>query len=185
MLTDFSLQRDTLKRVATTFKPAGVPYALAGGYAVWARGGVESTHDVDFIVDAEHVAQAAALLEDNGFEAVECPEDWLLKVGRAGLVVDLIHRLPLGRVDDAMLARCEEISVDSVRMPVMPATDLLLNRLLALGEHACDFAPILGFARSLREQVDWDAVRRESKRSPFARAFLTMLTELEVISGDA
>ena len=184
MLTDFPLQRDILKRVATTFKPAGVPYALAGGYAVWARGGVESTHDVDFIVAEDQVAAAAALLEDNGFEHVECPEDWLLKVGRGGIVVDLIHRLPTGIVDEAMLARCDQISVDSVRMPVMPATDLLLNRLLALGEHACDFSPILGFARSLREQVTWDVVRRESKRSPFARAFLSLLVDLEVIRPD-
>lgn len=188
MATDFSLfalQRDTLKRVVAAFKPAGVPFALAGGYAVWARGGVESTHDVDFIVDAQRVVAAAALLEEHDFTAVDCPEDWLMKVGRSGVVVDLIHRLPIGEVDATMLARCDEVSVDSVRMPVLPATDLLLCRLLALGEHACDFAPVLGFARSLREQVDWDVVRRESKASPFARAFLTMLTDLEVVPGGA
>lgn len=73
--------------MATTFKPAGVPYALAGGYAVWARGGVESTHDVDFIVDETQASAAAALLEENGFDHVECPEDWLLKVGRDRVVV--------------------------------------------------------------------------------------------------
>ena len=48
--------REALKRVAVTLKQAEVPFALAGGYAAWARGGPEPDHDVDFVVteaDAE------------------------------------------------------------------------------------------------------------------------------------
>ena len=36
-------------------------------------------------------------------------------------------------------------------------------------------------ARSLREQIDWDRVRRETKQSPYAQAFLVLLEILQVM----
>lgn len=54
--------REALKRVAVVLKEAGVPFALTGGYAVWARGGPESVHDVDFLVAADDVEQAVEAL---------------------------------------------------------------------------------------------------------------------------
>ena len=43
----------------------------------------------------------------------------------------------------------------SVQMPVLPATDIVVTKLMALDEHYCDFARLLPVARALREQVDW------------------------------
>jgi hypothetical protein len=180
----FHEQREVLKSVATSLKHEEIPFALAGGYAIWARGGPESDHDVDFIVipaDAEAVRKA--LLRD-GHDPVESHEDWLDKVGLNGVVVDVIHRLPIGNVDETLLARCDEREVASVRMPVMQATDLLICRLLALGENACDFAPLFGWARALREQIDWSDVHRRTADNPYARAFLGLLASLEVISDE-
>jgi hypothetical protein len=181
---NFQEQREVLKSVATTLKRASIPFALAGGYAVWARGGPESTHDVDFVVRPEDAEVARTALLGNGHEHYTSTEDWLDKVALDGVVVDVIHRLPIGDVDDALLERCDEISVDSVRMQVMSATDLLLCRVLAFSEHACDFSGPLGFARALREQVDWQRVRREADHDPFGRAFLGLLESLEVIDAD-
>ena len=181
---DFQGQREVLKSVATTLKQAAIPFALAGGYAVWARGGPESTHDVDFVIPPDAAASARAALIGTGHQAWASTEDWLDKVMLDGVVVDLIHRLPFGDVDDDLLRRCDELSVDSVRMPVMSATDVVLSRLLAFSAHACDFGPPLAFARSLREQVDWDLVRKEASASPFARAFLGLLVSLEVIEEE-
>jgi len=177
----FQEQREVLKSVATSLKRESIPFALAGGYAVWARGGPESDHDVDFVVRPEDADAARKTLLRDGHDAVESNEDWLDKVGRDGIVVDVIHRLPIGEVDDDMLARCDLLSVDSVRMLVMRPTDLLRCRLLALGENSCDFAPLLGWSRSLREQIDWTAVRHETAHNPFARSFLRLLSDLEVI----
>ena len=36
-------------------------------------------------------------------------------------------------------------------------------------------------ARSLREQIDWDRVRRETAHSPYAEAFLVLLDRLDVV----
>ena len=40
----------TLKRVAYQLKQLGVPFALAGSFAVYARGGEPVDHDVDFVI---------------------------------------------------------------------------------------------------------------------------------------
>jgi len=179
-VTTFREQREALKSVATTLKRAGVPFALAGSYAGWARGGPESTHDVDFAVSPADAERALAALAEDGMPHQPAPEDWLHKVRHGEVVVDLIHRLPIGEVGEELFAHCDLLSVDSVRMPVMSATDLVLSRALALSVHACDFESPLAIARALREQVDWERVRKESDDHPFARAFSSLLESLGV-----
>jgi hypothetical protein len=39
-------------------------------------------------------------------------------------------------------------------------------------------------ARSLREQIDWQRVRRETAGSPYAEAFLILLDRLDVVPSD-
>jgi hypothetical protein len=64
---------------------------------------------------------------------------------------------------------------------VLPATDLVIMRLLAFSETACDFSGFLHVGRALREQVDWPYVAEETAGSPYAYAFLTLLSRLGVI----
>jgi hypothetical protein len=64
---------------------------------------------------------------------------------------------------------------------VITATAVITEKLLAMDEHYCDFGQALPAARSLREQVDWPAVRKAVGGNPFAEAFLFLLERLEVI----
>jgi hypothetical protein len=82
-------------------------------------------------------------------------------------------------VDGALLGRAGEMTVGAVFMPVLPATDLMIMRLLAFTETACDFSGFLHVSRALREQVDWRRVAAETAESPYA--FLTLLARLGVI----
>lgn len=177
--------REALKRVAVSLKQSGIPFALIGGYAVWARGGPEPDHDVDFMVADDDAAAAAEWLASEGFQVVQPPEDWLFKVFTDGTMVDVIHRdagLPATRevVEDA-----DEIEVLSVVMPVLSATELVVQRLIAMDEHHCDFSRQLPVARALREQVDWDMVRTEVTTSEYAVAFLFLLERLSIIEPAA
>ncbi len=172
---------DALKTVAVALKEESVPFALAGGYAVYARGGADSRHDADVVILEEDAHRARTALRGRGLEVLEPPEDWLFKVRHGGEQVDVIFRLASGTVDAALLGRAEEMSVDSVRMPVMSATDLLISKLMALTEHYCDLSPILAVVRSLREQVDADLVDRASRSSPFARAALSLARDLDLL----
>src|SRR3954469_24894522 len=131
--------REALKLVAVALKEGDAPFALTGSYALWARGGPEPDHDVDFIVAEDDAARAAELLTDRGLDVVQPPEDWLLKVYVDDAMVDLLFRLAGEPVRREQLAHVDEIEVESVRMPVLSATELMVAKLNALDEHACDF----------------------------------------------
>ncbi|SEG79069.1 Uncharacterised nucleotidyltransferase [Thermomonospora echinospora] len=174
----------TLKRAASALKEAGVEFALAGGFAAYARGAAISTHDVDFIVREQDVDAAVNALTAVGMRYQDCPEDWLAKVYDDDRLIDLIFRPSARPVDGGLLARAEELPVAAVNMPVLPADDLMIMRLLAFTETACDFSDFLHVCRALREQVDWPKVAKETAHSPYAYAFLTLLHRLDVIEGD-
>lgn len=173
--------REALKRVAVVLKQSGLPFALAGGYAVWARGGPEPDHDVDFVVAEEDAVRAASELADHGLQVVQPPEDWLFKVFTDEVMVDVIHRDATTPAQRSMFGDADEIEVISVVMPVLSATRLLVHKLHAMDEHYCDFGRMLPVARALREQVDWPRVREETADNDFAYAFLVLLERLAVI----
>lgn len=172
--------RTALKRVAVALKQAGIPFALGGGYAAWARGGPEPDHDVDFLVAQEDAERAEEALSAAGLAVEHPPEDWLFKVFDGEAMVDLIHRMNAEPVRHEVLERAEELEVLSVVMPVISATELMVDKLRALDEHSCDFTRLLPVARALREQVDWTAVRAASVENAFATAFLDLVERLGV-----
>jgi len=170
-----------LKRVAAALKLADIPFALGGSFAVYAHGGHSSDHDVDFLLREEDRDQALAELAAVGFRTEQPPEDWLVKVYDEDRMVDLIYRPVETPVTMETLADTEQISVEAIFMPVLSATQLMVHKLLSYSQHYCDFATGLPVARSLREQIDWPRVRRETSKSPYAEAFLILLDRLDVV----
>lgn len=173
--------REALKRVAVALKQAGVPFALTGGYAVWARGGPEPDHDVDFLVAAEDAELAEEALRGQQIEVVHPPEDWLFKAYSDGAVVDLIHRHSGGPAERSIVEDADVLEVLSVEMPVLSATEVVVQKMLALDEHYCDFGAMIPVVRALREQVDFARVRAETATSPYAEALLLLLERLGVV----
>jgi hypothetical protein len=170
---------ETVKKAAVELKRADVPFALCGGWAVYARGGPRSEHDADFALLERDVPKALDALAAAGLELdTEAPEDWLAKVWDRGNLVDLIFRLSGEPVTEETLGSTETIEVGSVQMPVLSATDLVVTKLLTYRDHYADFGSSLPMVRALREQVDWDDVRRRTAESPFAEAFLLLADRL-------
>jgi hypothetical protein len=175
---DAGALREAMKKVAVALKEADLPFALAGGYAAFARGGPESDHDVDFYLRKEDVKSAEQVLSKAGLRVEQPSEDWLVKVFDGDAMVDLIHTPSDLPVTDELLGRADDVEVDSVSMPVLAATDVMLSKLLALDEHYCDFASLFPVVRSLREQIEWDRLDRETTQNPFAQSFLGLVAEL-------
>jgi hypothetical protein len=171
----------TMKRVGAVLKRAGIPFALAGGFAAYARGGMSSDHDVDFLLRPQDVDAALEALAQAGCEIERPPEDWLVKVYDEGRLVDLIHRPVECPVTDETLADSDLISVSAIQLPVISATVLMEHKLLAFSQHYCDFTKGIPLARSLREQIDWPRVRRVTAGSAYAQAFLVLLDRLDVV----
>ena len=169
----------TLKRVAAILRDEGIPFALGGGLAAWARGGPETDHDVDFFVKPEDALRAQeALVEHGGMRAEQPPEEWLLKVWDDDVLVDLVFRPSGGPVDDAWLERADECELMGMRLPILSLEDVMTAKLLALKEQEPDFGPALKIARALREQIPWERVRSRTEQSPWAKAFFTLVEEL-------
>jgi hypothetical protein len=148
---------------------------------VYARGGPDSRHDVDFVITEEDAPKVLQAFHRRGLSVIEPPEDWLFKVDHEGEQVDIIFRLANGPVDAELLDRSDELTVDSVVMPVLSATDLLLSKLWALTEHHCDLSPVLTIIRSLREQLDVELVDHGSAGNPFAEAALGLARALDLL----
>ncbi|MEU0409465.1 hypothetical protein ABZ307_16840 [Streptomyces griseorubiginosus] len=173
---------EAAKQVGAILKREGHAFALAGSVAVYAHGGAQNLqHDVDFAIRPEDAESVAETLRAAGLPVRTPPEDWLLKADCLGQQVDLIFELAHQPVTTELLERADELSVDSVFMPVLSPTDLLHSLLSAFSEHHCDFGAVLPIARTLREKVDWDAVRRGCGDAPMPDAFFYFLERLEVI----
>jgi len=173
--------RDALKRAASALKEHGPEFALAGSYALWAYGGPEPVHDVDFAVAEEDTEAAALTLEKAGFQIDRTPEDWLFKACvDQHFVIDVLHQLNGTPVNADVIAAAEELDVLAIRMRVLSPTHVITEKLNALNEHHCDFAALLPAIRAVRERVDWDRVRADTTENDFAVAFLVLIDRLHI-----
>lgn len=173
--------REALRRAASAFKAHGPEFALAGSYALWVYGGPEPVHDVDFVVAEADTEAAALTLEKAGFRIERTPEDWLFKacVGE-DFVIDVLHRLNNAPVDAETFASSDDVDVLAIRMPVLPPTQVITEKLNSLNEHHCDFTELLPAVRAVREQVDWDRVRADTAQNDFAATFVFLTDRLGI-----
>jgi hypothetical protein len=175
---------DSLKKVTAILREAGISFALGGGMAAWARGGPPTEHDIDLVIRESDTERALDECAAAGLRTAVPPEGWLVKVWDGDTLVDLIFR-PTGLDIDDAFANAEMLNVHAAAMPVLSVDDLLTTKLLALTEHHLDYAPVLEYARSLREQIDWRALRDRTEGSPFARAFFTLVEALGVCTWES
>jgi hypothetical protein len=177
---DRAALRRALKRSVSALKRDGVPFALAGGYALWAAGAPEPEHDVDLAVAEPDVEAAAESLAAEGFRVVRPPEDWLFKAFTDDAMVDVLHRLRGVPVERTLLDTAEEQELLGLRVPVLPPTPILVAKLRSLSEHYCDFTTLLPSVRALREQLDWDLLRSATADHPFAESFVLLADRLGI-----
>lgn len=171
---------ESMKNAAGVLHEADVPFLLGGGLACWARGGPKTEHDVDFLVRPRDAERARQALADSGMRTEKPPEGWLLKAYDGDVLIDLIFDPRGGRIDDDVFARAQDLEVHATRLRVSALEDVFVQKLLALSEQQPDYSGVLELARALREQVDWDDVRERTSDSPFAKAFFTLVDELEI-----
>jgi hypothetical protein len=174
----------TLRRAAGALIEDGVPFMLGGSMGCWAQGAPRPQNDLDLMLAPADAEPALTTLERLGMRPERPPEQWLLKAFDGDVMIDLIHEsLGLGKITHEMIDAAERLSVLAIEMPVMSLEDILVGKLLAVDEQKLHFGPPLEIARSIRERVDWDEVRRRTASSPYARAFFALLAELSIVPG--
>lgn len=175
----------TLKRTVAALRDAGVPFAVAGSLACWARGGPVSDSDVDVVVMPADATRAVAALEAAGMKHEEPPEEWLTKAHDGDVTVDVIFRPSGLEITPEVVGRADDLQVMAITMPVLPLEDVLVTQLLSFTEHHIEYQGMIETARAVREQVDWASLRRRTEDSPFARAFFTIVEGIGVVPPPA
>ncbi|MEA2367274.1 MAG: hypothetical protein QOI32_2786 [Thermoleophilaceae bacterium] len=175
----------SLKKAVAALREAGIPFLLGGSLAVWARGGPDTHHDLDFIIKPEDADRALGTLAETGMRVEKPPEEWLHKAWDGDVLIDLIFA-PRGlEVTDEVIERGDLLHVVGITIPVMAIEDVLATKLMALHEHQLDYTSVLRIARAVREQIDWPSLRARTGGRPYAAAFFVLCDELGIVPADA
>src|SRR5947209_20267221 len=127
---DFEQIEATLKRSIAAFRDADVPALLGGSLAIWARGGPETRHDLDFMVKPEDADRALEALESTGMKPEKPPEAWLYKAWDGDVLVDVIFA-PRGlEMTDEVIERAERREVMAISVLLMAPEDVFATKLL-------------------------------------------------------
>jgi Nucleotidyl transferase of unknown function (DUF2204) len=181
----FAELMEAMKSAAGILQRSEVPFVLGGGLSAWARGGPKSEHDVDFLVRPKDADAALAAFESAGWRTERPPEGWLYKVWHEnGTLVDLIFNPAGGPITDELIERAPVAEVMALRLNISTLEDAMTAKLMAITEQEPDFGASLEWARALREQIDWDTVRRRTEASPFAKAFFTLVEALGIVDPE-
>src|SRR5829696_7724304 len=121
----FSQMEASLKKAAAALREAGIPFLLGGSLASWARGGPETTHDLDFMIKPDDAERAVEVLCEAGMKEERPPEEWLVKVWDGDVLIDLIYGPSGLAMNDEVIARGETLNVLSMEMRVMSLEDVL------------------------------------------------------------
>jgi hypothetical protein len=117
-------QIEDLARICRALNDAGARYALIGGFAVIAHGGVRTTKDIDLLIDASpdnvgRVKRALQVLEDQAVNEVADTDVARYEVVRVAdeIVVDLMARACGVEYRDAE-RDVEHLTIGDVVIPV-------------------------------------------------------------------
>ena len=171
----------TLKRSIRALDEADIPFMLGGGLAAWAHGGPAGTYDVDLMVRPGDAPRALEALEATGMRPEDPPEQWLLKAFDGDVLVDVIYEPSGLPITDEVFDRSQRLSVCSMRTRVMALEDVFATKLFSMNDNSLDYGPLIKMARAVREQVNWEDVRRRTEESPYARGFFSLAGELDLV----
>jgi hypothetical protein len=173
---------EAMRSATGVLKQCEIPFVLGGGLAAWARGGPKTEHDVDFMVRPEDAETALQAFERAGMRVEKPPHGWLYKVWHDnGTLIDLIFNPSGGPITDETIERAPLLEVSALRIRVFTLEDVMSTKLLSITEQEPEFGAVLELARALREQIDWESVRKRTEASPFARAFFTLIEGLGIV----
>src|SRR6187551_1583978 len=90
-------EREVYKRALEALNAAGLPYVVAGAYAIYEHTGIyRKTKDLDLFFEPQTVVAAAQVLKEVGFGTRLEDPHWLAKATMGEHFVDLIYGMGNG-----------------------------------------------------------------------------------------
>jgi len=151
-------ERDVYRRALQAVNASGVPYVIAGAYAIYEHAGIyRKTKDLDLFFEPKSVPAAAAALRAAGFVTRLEDHHWLAKATIGECFVDLIYGMGngLARIDDDWMRYSKPGILAATPVRVAPAEELIWHRLFINERHRHDMSDVVHLLLSLGESLDW------------------------------
>jgi hypothetical protein len=151
-------ERIVYRRALEALNSAGIPYIVAGAYAIYEHTGIyRKTKDLDLFFEPASVPAAAALLREAGFVTRLEDSHWLAKATIGPHFVDLIYGMGNGvaRIDAGWIRHSRPGILAGAPVRIAPAEELIWHRLFINERHRHDMSDVLHLILSLGSTLDW------------------------------
>jgi hypothetical protein len=171
-------ERETYRRALEAVNAAGIPYVVAGAYAIYEHTGIyRKTKDLDLFFQPSAVVAAARALRDAGFVTRLEDPHWLGKATIGEHFVDLIYGMGNGvaRIDDEWIKYSRPGILAATPVRIAPPEELIWHRLFIGERHRHDMSDVVHLILCRGDTLDWERlVRRTGEHWPLLLAQLLM-----------
>ena len=151
-------EREIYKRALRSLNANGVPYVVAGAYAIYEHTGIyRETKDLDLFVEPGNVIRAMRALKEAGFSARLEQPHWLAKAVDGKHFVDVIYGMGNGllQIDRDWYRYSRPAILAATPVRVAPPEELLWHRLFINERHRQDMADIVHLIIAVGAALDW------------------------------
>jgi hypothetical protein len=152
-------EREIYKRALRALNERGIPYVVAGAYAIYEHTGIyRDTKDLDLFVEPERTIEAARVLRDVGFTTRLEQPHWLAKAFDGEPFVDLIFGMGngLALIDQGWYRNSHPAILAATPVRVAPAEELLWHRLFIHERHRQDMGDIVHLIACVGRAMNWE-----------------------------
>lgn len=173
-------ERDVYRRALQALNDAGVPFVVAGAYAIYEHTGIyRQTKDLDLFVEPSAVIPAARALHAAGFVMRLEDLHWLAKGFVGERFVDLIYGMgnSVAFIDDQWFAHSRPGVLAAQPVRIAPPEELIWHRLFISERHRHDMSDIVHLILCMGDIVDWERLmKRVGEHWPLLLAQLLMFS---------
>lgn len=151
-------ERQVYKRALEALNAAGVPYIVAGAYAIYEHTGIyRKTKDLDLFFEPSSVVAAARALRAAGFVTRLEDQHWLAKATHGEYFVDLIYGMGNGvaLIDEGWIKHSRPGILAAMPVQIAPPEELVWHRLFISERHRHDVSDILHLLLCVGDTFDW------------------------------
>jgi hypothetical protein len=154
-------EREIYKRALAALNQAGIPYVVAGAYAIYEHTGIyRQTKDLDVFCEPEAVVPAIRALKEAGFLSRLEQGHWVAKaISRENRdhFVDIIFGMGngLALIDREWFDNATPAILAATQVRVAPPEDLIWHRLFINERHRHDMADIAHLILCKGRLMDW------------------------------
>ena len=152
-------EREVYKRALEALNAAGVPYVVAGAYAIYEHTGIyRKTKDLDLFFQPASVIDAARALRKAGFVTRLEDAHWLAKATAGEHFVDLIYGMGNGIafIDQGWTEHSRPGILAAMPVRIAPPEELIWHRLFISERHRHDMSDIVHLILCLGDTLDWE-----------------------------